>query len=100
MAYPEKEVYFCHLEVQFSSVAQSCLTLCDPRDCSNPGFPVHHLLPEPIPDVISPIAGITVFYFKDFNDQDSIREVETLAIMIKGCIIEIKQDIILERAVK
>ena len=29
-----------------SLVAQSCLTLCDPKDCSMPGFPVHHLLPE------------------------------------------------------
>ena len=28
--------------VQFSSVAQLCLTLCDPTDCSIPGFPVHH----------------------------------------------------------
>ena len=28
--------------VQFSSVAQSCPTLCDPMDCSTPGFPVHH----------------------------------------------------------
>ena len=27
---------------QFSSVAQSCLTLYDPMDCSMPGFPVHH----------------------------------------------------------
>ena len=35
-----------HLLLQFSSVAQSCLTLCDPRDCSTPGFPVHHQLPE------------------------------------------------------
>ena len=32
--------------VQFSSVAQSCLTLCNPMDCSTPGFPVHHQLPE------------------------------------------------------
>ena len=31
---------------QFSSVAQSCLTLCDSTDCSTPGFPVHHQLPE------------------------------------------------------
>ena len=31
---------------QFSSVAQSCPTLCDPMDCSTPGFPVHHQLPE------------------------------------------------------
>ena len=29
-----------------SSVAQSCLTLCDPMDCSMPGVPVHHQLPE------------------------------------------------------
>ena len=31
---------------QFSSVAQSCLTLCDPMDCSLSGFPVHHQLLE------------------------------------------------------
>ena len=29
-----------------SSVAQSCPTLCNPMDCSTPGFPVHHQLPE------------------------------------------------------
>ena len=34
------------ISVQFSSVAQSCLTLCDPMDCSMPGLPVHHQLPE------------------------------------------------------
>ena len=32
--------------VQFSSVAQSCLTLCDPMDGSTPGLPVHHQLLE------------------------------------------------------
>ena len=32
--------------VQFSSVAQLCLTLCDPMDCNTPGFPVHRQLPE------------------------------------------------------
>ena len=32
--------------VQFSSVAQSCPTLCNPMDCSTPVFPVHHQLPE------------------------------------------------------
>ena len=31
---------------QFSSVAQACPTLCDPMDCSMPGFPVHHQFPE------------------------------------------------------
>ena len=30
----------------FISVAQLCLTLCDPMDCSTPGLPVHHQLPE------------------------------------------------------
>ena len=30
----------------FSSVTQSCLTLCNPMDCSTPGLPVHHQLPE------------------------------------------------------
>ena len=29
------------------SVIQSCPTLCDPMDCSTPGFPVHYQLPEP-----------------------------------------------------
>ena len=32
--------------IQFSSVAQSCPTLCNPMDCSPPGFPVHYQLPE------------------------------------------------------
>ena len=32
--------------LQFSSVTQSCSTLCDPMDCSTPGLPVHHQLPE------------------------------------------------------
>ena len=32
--------------VQFSSVAQSCLTLCNLMDCSTPGLPVHHQIPE------------------------------------------------------
>ena len=32
--------------VQFSSVTQSCPMLCDPMNCSTPGLPVHHQLPE------------------------------------------------------
>ena len=44
--------FIIHLEypkrgsVQFSSVAQSCLTLCNPMNRSMPGLPVHHQLPE------------------------------------------------------
>ena len=36
----------CFSSVQFISVAQSCLTLCDPVNYSMPGLPVHHRLPE------------------------------------------------------
>ena len=35
-----------NLKFQFNSGAQSCLTLCDPMNCSTPGLPVHHQLPE------------------------------------------------------
>ena len=37
---------FAWLSVQFSSVAQSYPTLCDPMNCSTPGLPVRHQLPE------------------------------------------------------
>ena len=44
------ELSFCHCSrssfIQFSSVAQSCPTLCDPMNLSTPGPPVHHQLPE------------------------------------------------------
>ena len=39
-------LFFCCPSVQFSSVAQSCPTLCDPMNCSTPGLPVHHQLLE------------------------------------------------------
>ena len=35
-----------HSSVQFSSVTQSCRTLCNPMNCSMPGLPAHHQLPE------------------------------------------------------
>ena len=37
---------FFIVSVQFSSVTQSCPVLCDSMNCSTPGFPVHHQLPE------------------------------------------------------
>ena len=46
--------------VQFSSVAQSCLTLCDPMDCNMPGFPVHHQLPELAQTHVLRVAGPTI----------------------------------------
>ena len=40
----QRRMFFC--SVQFSSVSQSCLTLCNPMNHSTPGLPVHHQLPE------------------------------------------------------
>ena len=44
-------ILFCSKEeymvvLQFSSVTQLCLTLCDPMDCTTPGLPAYHQLPE------------------------------------------------------
>ena len=44
-AFHDQFVPWC--SVQFSSVAQSCSTLCDPMNHSTPGLPVQHQLPEP-----------------------------------------------------
>ena len=41
-----QKLKFNQPSVQFSSVAQSCPTLCDPMNRSMPGLPVHHQLPE------------------------------------------------------
>ena len=38
--------YILNKSVQFSSVAKSCPTVCDPMNRSTPGLPVHHQLPE------------------------------------------------------
>ena len=40
----EQEFWSSFSKSEFSSVTQSCPTLCDPMDCSTPGFPVHQLL--------------------------------------------------------
>ena len=40
------KAYMLLIWLQFSSVAQSCPTLCDPMNCSTPGLPVHHQLQE------------------------------------------------------
>ena len=48
MNYILNKYYILHkyINLQFSSVTQSCSTLCDPMDCSTPGLPVHHQLQE------------------------------------------------------
>ena len=42
----EKMFNITNYSVQFSSVDQSCPALCNPMNCSTPGLPVHHQLPE------------------------------------------------------
>ena len=42
----ENKMRYLQSTTQFSSVAQPCLTFCNPMDCSTPGFPVHHQFPE------------------------------------------------------
>ena len=44
----------CH-HLQFSSITQLCLTLCDPMDCNTPGFSVYHQLPEPVVIILADI---------------------------------------------
>ena len=60
--------------VQFSSVAQSCPTLCDPMDCSTTGLPVHHQIPEPtqthahlVGDAIQPSHPLSSYSSPAFN---------------------------------
>ena len=84
-----KSIYFCFIEYtkafdcmdhnklgnfsrdrnQFSSVSQSCSTLCDPMNCSTPGLPVHHQLLEftqthvhQVGDVIQPSHPVSSPY--------------------------------------
>ena len=62
------------LTFQFSSVTQSCPTLCDPMDCSTPGLPVHHQFPEftqthvhRVSDAIQPSHPLPSFSPPAFN---------------------------------
>ena len=55
--------------IQFSSVAQSCPTLCDPMNRSTPGLPVHQQLPEStqihvhrVGDAIQPSHPVVPFF--------------------------------------
>ena len=48
--------YQLKVEHQFNSVVQLCPTLCDPMDCSTPGFPLHHQLPELAQTHVHPVG--------------------------------------------
>ena len=51
------------ISYHFGSVAQSCLTLCNPMDCSTPGVPVHHQLSELAQTHVHGVGdGIQPFY--------------------------------------
>ena len=50
--------FFPYKCIQFCSVSQSCLILCNPMDCSMPGFPVHHQLLELIQTHVHRICDI------------------------------------------
>ena len=52
-------IYTMEYSVQFSSVTQSCPTLCNPMNCSTPGLPVHHQLPEELNEYYSAIKRNT-----------------------------------------
>ena len=59
---------------QFGSVTQLCPTLCDPVDCSTPGFPVHHQLLEPtqthvhhVGDAIQPSHPLSIPFSSCFQ---------------------------------
>ena len=67
-------VHIIKINIQFSSVTQLYLTLCDPMDCSRPGFPAHHQLPELtqthvhwVGDVIQPSHSLSPPSLPTFN---------------------------------
>ena len=77
--------------VQFSSVAQLCLTLCDPMDCSTPGLPVHHQLLEftqtHVGDTIQPSHPLSSLAPPTFNlsqHQGLFKSVTSLHQVAKG----------------
>ena len=99
---------------QFSSVAQSCPTLCDPMDRSTPGLPVHHQLPEFtqahvhwVGDAIQPshpLSSPSPPAFSSSQHQSLFQWVSSLHQVAKGlalqlCSHEIKRRLLLGRKV-
>ena len=54
--FSNRNTFHFFASVQFSSVFQPCPTLCDPMDCSTPGFPVHHQFPEFTPTHVHQVS--------------------------------------------
>ena len=86
--------FFQFNSVQFSSVAQSCLILCDPMNCSIPGSPVHHKLQELaqiyvcwVSDAIQsshPLSSPSPPAFNLSQHQDLLQSVSSLHQVAKG----------------
>ena len=73
------------ISVQFSSVAQSCLTLCNPMNCSMPGLPVHHQLPEFTQTHVHNLDSI--FKSRDITLPTKVRLVKAMVfpVIMYGC---------------
>ena len=72
--------------VQFSSVAQSCPTLCDPTNHSMPGLPVHHQLPEFIQTHIHRVSCYLLLSLNTFFlDEPRIRKRTDLGTSLVAC---------------
>ena len=84
----QKSMVFAVLSAQFSSVAQSCLTLCNPMNRSRPGLPVYHHLPEftqthvhQVGDAIQPSHPLSTLLLlppippsiRDFSNESTLR---------------------------
>ena len=59
----KNDVYIIEYSVQFSSVTQSCLTLCIPMNHSTPGLPIHHPNPCPLSQWCHPTISSSVIPF-------------------------------------
>ena len=73
----------------FSLITQSCLILCDLMDCSMPGFPVHHQLPElaqthvhPVSDAIQPSYPLLDYLLESLI---VIKLLYRLRVIVKNC---------------
>ena len=68
-----------YVSVQFSSVAQSCPTLCDPINCSMPGLPVHHQLPEFTQNHVHRVCDDTIKFGSVSQPVQSLSRVQLFA---------------------
>ena len=76
--------YLLSLSFQFSSVAQSCPTLWDPMDCSTPGFPVRHQLPELDQTQVHQVGDATIYLYLSITPSLSISMVPSKTLSIQS----------------